>query len=425
MTDTNEVTSESVTRRGRRLILGFMRAHPGPTIVSVIGAVAFSAAAVGLTVVVGRATDQLIAPAFDGGVEARDVWLGVVAIVAVGLAKGASVVVRRYFAAMLEARMQVTLRTAVVDRYVRVPLEVHRVRPTGELLATADADVTGTTMVIKPLPFSIGLIALVVFALVSLAINDWTFAAVAICLFPLLTIINRIYTARVEGPSARVQRCVGEVSSVAHESFDGALVVKSLGRQDAESARFGVASAALRDERLTVGALRASFEPVIDALPNIGILLLFVVGAWRIEAGATTAGQLVSAVLLFSILGFPMRVFGFFLEEMPRSVVSHERVGSVLAEPDAPGHAPADRFHPSPSAGPAGGSHRRSPFRPSGWGAGVAGCRSRRRGRRDDGPRRSNRLGQVDPVGGPGSTRRRRPRSRPHRWDRPPRARDR
>lgn len=350
--DSDVLDGETISRRGRRLIAGFMRAHPGPTVVSVIGAVAFSAAAVGLTVVVGSVTDSVIAPAFAEGVDRRTLYMGVTAIVAVGFAKGLSVVVRRYFAAMLEARMQVTLRTGVVDRYVAVPLEVHRNRPTGELLATADADVSGTTMVIKPLPFSIGLVALVAFALVSLAVVDLSFAAVAIALFPLLTIINRIYTARVEGPSAAVQRCVGEVSTVAHESFDGALVVKTLGRQDAESARFVEASEALRTERLAVGALRASFEPVIDALPNLGILLLFIVGAWRIEAGAVTPGQLVSAVLLFSILGFPMRVFGFFLEEMPRSVVSFDRVESILSEPDAPGSgAPptqADRLPAGP-----------------------------------------------------------------------------
>ena len=82
-------------------------------------------------------------------------------IVMVGFVRGMSIVVRRYFAAMLEARMQATLRRGVVDKYLTAPLSFHHSRPTGELLAHADADVSGTTMVIKPLPFSIGVIALV------------------------------------------------------------------------------------------------------------------------------------------------------------------------------------------------------------------------------------------------------------------------
>jgi ABC-type multidrug transport system fused ATPase/permease subunit len=88
---------------------------------------------VGSTIVVGRLTDELIQPAFRGHVERRSILLGVAAVIAD--ARGVSVVVRRYFAAMLEARMQVTLRTGVVDKYLSVPMAFHQSRPTGELLA--------------------------------------------------------------------------------------------------------------------------------------------------------------------------------------------------------------------------------------------------------------------------------------------------
>lgn len=315
-----------------------------PTAVSVVGAVAFAAAAVGSTIVVGRLTDELIQPAFRGHVEHRSILLGVAAVIAVGIARGVSVVVRRYFAAMLEARMQVTLRTGVVDKYLSVPMAFHQSRPTGELLARAEADVSGTTMLIKPLPFSIGLIALVAFALASLIAVDWTYTLIALTLFPTLTVVNRVYTTRVEGPSARVQRRLGDVSAVAHESFDGALAVKTLGIEARESERFAAASAALREDRLHVARLRASFEPLLDVLPNLGTIALFLVGAWRIGSGESSAGELVQAATLFSILGFPMRVFGFFLEELPRAVVSVERVDEVLVQPDAPG---ADRTPPA------------------------------------------------------------------------------
>ena len=335
---------ESVQRRGARLIARFIRTHPMPTAVSVVGAVAFAAAAVGSTIVVGRLTDELIQPAFRGHVERRSILLGVAAVIAVGIARGVSVVVRRYFAAMLEARMQVTLRTGVVDKYLSVPMAFHQSRPTGELLARAEADVSGTTMLIKPLPFSIGLIALVAFALASLIAVDWTYTLIALTLFPTLTVVNRVYTTRVEGPSARVQRRLGDVSAVAHESFDGALAVKTLGIEARESERFAAASAALREDRLHVARLRASFEPLLDVLPNLGTIALFLVGAWRIGSGESSAGELVQAATLFSILAFPMRVFGFFLEELPRAVVSVERVDEVLVQPDAPG---ADRTPPA------------------------------------------------------------------------------
>ena len=329
--------TESLYRRGARLVWRFMRAHPGPNIAAVLGAVGFAAAAVSVPIVVGRITDRLITPAFSTGVHGGEVLAGIGILAGFGVLRGMSIIVRRYYAAMVEAAIQRQVRTEVVDTYLDVPLEYHHTHPTGELLAHADADVVGTTSAFRALPFSIGVIALVVFALISLFLVDWTFAVVALVLFPALALFNRRYTQLVSAPVTEVQERLGDLSGVAHESFDGALVVKTLGLEDVEIERFSNAAASLKDAELEVGSIRAGFDPVLDALPNLGTLLLFVVGGWRIGSGAVTPGALVQAALLFSILAFPMRIVGYFLQELPRSVVSIDRIDEVLDEPPAPG----------------------------------------------------------------------------------------
>ena len=84
-------------------------------------------------------------PAFNGGVTKDAVIGGMALVIGIGLVRGVSIIGRRYFAAMLEARMQVTLRTEVVDTYLDLPMAYYQANPTGELLAHADADVVGTT----------------------------------------------------------------------------------------------------------------------------------------------------------------------------------------------------------------------------------------------------------------------------------------
>ena len=49
--------------------------------------------------------------------------------------------------------------------------------------------------------------------------------------------LNNAYTKRVEQPAAAAQARVGDVSSVAHESFEGALLVKTLGLEEREVER--------------------------------------------------------------------------------------------------------------------------------------------------------------------------------------------
>jgi len=126
------------------------------------------------------------------------------------------------------------------------------------------------------------------------------------------------------------------VSSVAHESFEGALLVKTLGLEAREVERLAGVARELRTARLAVGRLRATFEPVLDALPNLGTIALLALGAWRVSEGVISTGQLVQAMALFTILTFPMRVVGFLLEEMPRAVVASDRIAGVLAAPTRP-----------------------------------------------------------------------------------------
>jgi ABC-type multidrug transport system fused ATPase/permease subunit len=128
----------------------------------------------------------------------------------------------------------------------------------------------------------------------------------------------------------RVQQMRAEVSEVAHESFEAALVVKSLGREDQEAERFRAVTDELRDANIAVGRTRGVFDPAIEAIPTIGTLLVIAVGVWRIGTGHLTAAEVVQIAYLFSILAFPVRALGWVLAEMPRSVVGWDRVHGVL-----------------------------------------------------------------------------------------------
>jgi ABC-type multidrug transport system fused ATPase/permease subunit len=200
------------------------------------------------------------------------------------------------------------------------------------------------------LAFSLGVVVLVAFSLVALFIVDPWIALVALVLFPSLALLNRAYTNRIASLVARVQVCLAEVAGVAHESFDGALAVKTLGIADAETERMRVAANDLRDARVAVGRVRAVFEPAIDTLPGLGIIVVALVGAVRIGAGTMDPGGLVAAASLFGLLAFPVRIVGFFLQELPRSVVATGRIDGVLAVPPGPQPGVGAAVPPGPVA---------------------------------------------------------------------------
>ncbi|MXY09317.1 MAG: ABC transporter ATP-binding protein [Acidimicrobiaceae bacterium] len=321
---------EGIARRGYRLIMRSVRAHPVSHGLALIGALGFVATTVGTAWLLGWITDHVI---IADETERTAPAVAAILVIGISVASGVSVLMRRWFLAMAELRTQRDWRRALLHRYIDLPMDFHRERDPGELLAHADSDVNTATMVLKPLAFAVSVVVLVIVTMVALFVAHPLLALIAAIVFPALALISRIYTRRVEAPSAEVQRRVGEVSEVAHESFDGAVVVKTLGREPMEVERMRVASQRLRDERIRVGRMRAAFEPAIDALPTVGAIALLLVGAWLVGRGSATPGDLVLAATLFSLLALPLFIVGFFLEEMPRSVVSLERVDRVLERP--------------------------------------------------------------------------------------------
>ncbi|MEE9415765.1 MAG: ABC transporter ATP-binding protein [Acidimicrobiales bacterium] len=337
----------STLRRGLRHVGSMVAGHPLPFTFAVTGAAVFAAGTVGATVVLGRITDDVVIKSFETGVDpTSDALLGAVAaIAAIAVLRAAGVVTRRFFAAMTSERVQRGFRGDLATHYVRLPMSWHQGTPAGELLAHADSDTTVASHVLHPLPFSVGVTLLVFFSAISLIIVDPPLALVGFLIFPAMGVLNRIYSRKIEDPAARVQASVGWVSTIAHESIDGALVVKTLGRTEAEVERFGEAVGQLRSDRVEVGFLRAGFDAALGALPSIGIVFVIVVGVYRVDAGAVTPGELVQVASLFTVLAFPMRVFGFFLESLPPSLVAHSRIRKVLdlplAEPPSAGISPA------------------------------------------------------------------------------------
>src|SRR5680860_646741 len=95
----------SVFGRGIRIIVSYVRMHPLPFAISLVGGVLSSAATVASTIILGRVTDEIIYPAFESGVDTRTLWGGVVALVCVVAVRAGAIVLRRYFAGMTSYRM--------------------------------------------------------------------------------------------------------------------------------------------------------------------------------------------------------------------------------------------------------------------------------------------------------------------------------
>lgn len=324
---------QGTLRAGFRVLGVGVRREPWVFAVSTVGAIAFGALTVADAWVLGWATDNVVLPAFEDGVTTTGGLVTVFALfVGVALVRAVAIVARRWGAGIMQYRMIAHDRRAVTRQYLRLPLEWHQRHPTGQLLSNANSDVEAAWSPVAPLPMAVGTVAMMVIAVVQMFLVDVTLALVGIAVFPLVVVANLIFQ-RFQSPlMTRVQALRAELSEVAHESFDGAMVIKSLGREPEETRRFAVKAEQLREASTKAGYVRAVFDPVLEALPNLGVLAVLLVGVYQVQQGDAVAGDVVNIAYLLTIVAFPIRSIGWLLGEFPRSVVGYDRVRAVLRE---------------------------------------------------------------------------------------------
>ena len=342
MTDEQAEPRGATTREGFAVLGHAIRREPGIFVLSTIGSVLFALLTVADAWVLGWSTDHVLIPAFENGeIDPALLWTVLALFLGVAILRAVGIVARRLGAGVMQFRMQAHTRRAVTRQYLSLPMEWHQRHPTGQLLSNAYSDVEAAWGPIAPLPMALGTVVMMAIAVVQMLFADVVLALVGLLVFPLVVVANLAYQRLASPLMTRAQGLRAEVSEIAHESFDGAMVVKTLGREGEETQRFRARAHELRDVNTRAGAIRAAFDPTLASLPNIGVLVVLAVGTSRVLAGHTDAGDVVTIAYLLTIVSFPIRAIGWLLGEFPRSVVGFRRTRSVLRATGAMVHGDA------------------------------------------------------------------------------------
>jgi len=325
-----QMTPWTVVRDGSRLIGRFIRMHPAAFAVAVLGAAMFAAAIIVSALVIGWVSDSVIIPILDEGNDPDLLLLAAVVIVLVAMFKAVGIVIRRTSAGWLSSAVRRDVRNELLEHQLSLKMSWFNRQSIGDLLAVADSDVQQGTDVLGPLPYATGVSLLLVGTITMIALIDpWLALGAVVGLLIVIAIdVHGSWITYVMWEKVQVMR--GEVSSVAHEAFDGALTVKALGRESYVSARFGSASDELRDRIIEVNSTWTKYQVIVRALPQMLIVFTLVGGAARISAGAMTPGEMVTIAYLLALLSFPIQLIGFVLWDLAGSLAGWKRVQDVF-----------------------------------------------------------------------------------------------
>ncbi|MBE5937368.1 MAG: ABC transporter ATP-binding protein [Lachnospiraceae bacterium] len=163
---------------------------------------------------------------------------------------------------------------------------------------------------------------------------DVVLALVLICMVPILT-LTVIYITKKGIPLFRqVQKKLDQIVRIMRENISGIRVVKGLSREEYEIKRFECASEELTKADIHAGMIMAIPSSLITLFLNVGLAIVVLIGAYRVNQGNMEVGVILAFLTYFNMITFAVmgirRVFMIY----SKAGASADRIASVLALSD-------------------------------------------------------------------------------------------
>jgi ABC-type multidrug transport system fused ATPase/permease subunit len=261
----------------------------------------------------------------------RRLWVLVAVMVAIGLAKAVVMVVRRLLAGNLSLDVEYDLRTGVYRHLLSLEQTYHDEHQTGQLLSRATADVTairtflgyGLIFITQYLALAVAVVALLIYTNPLLALASFVLA-------PVMIWSSARYSRRSFPVLRDVQQRVADVTTQAEEAIVGVRVVKAFAQEDREVDRFRARSEAVFHRQVDASRLQATFQPLLDLVPQLGVAIVLFVGGIAVANGSLTIGGFFQFNLYLALLVLPLRMLGLWVGQVQRAVASGTRVFELL-----------------------------------------------------------------------------------------------
>ena len=158
---------------------------------------------------------------------------------------------------------------------------------------------------------------------------------VLVAVIPFLVVVVFGITRKTVPMFKKVQDKLDTMVTVLRENITGIRVIKALSKTNYERKRFRQVNDDLIDAELRASATMAASSPLMNVFLNLGLTAVVIVGAYRVNSGASEPGNIVAFLSYFTmILNSVLMVNRIFLN-FTKSSASAARLSEVLtAEPD-------------------------------------------------------------------------------------------
>ena len=275
--------------------------------------------------------DRAIAAAF-GTSDLAILAFCTVAVLLIALFGAASSYVEKQTVTALGQRVSHELRCRIYRHAQQLSMSYHDTKRTGDIVATATADVDAIQSAISSGVLDTLYYTLVLAGMIGIMLYvDWRFTLIALSILPALVLLVFTFTRRIKSASREVRHEEVDLLAMMQEVLSSIRLVKVFGREDYEQERFERQSTGIVDATLRARNVKAKLAPAVELIVACGTAAVIWFGARQAAAGTLTAGLLVVFLLYLGKMYKPIRELSKMSDTYSRAFVGWDRIVAFLA----------------------------------------------------------------------------------------------
>ncbi len=239
--------------------------------------------------------------------------------------------IRIYVLAWISERVAADLRNQTYAHLQRLSLEFFGGKRTGDLISRIDTDTDRICyfIAVHLTDFASDIVMLFLIGWYVLWKDAWL-GFVTLLPLPVIGWLVHAVRSKLRSGFLAGSRAWAEMTNVLADTIPGIRVVKAFAQEQREIDRFKARNDQVFQKNNIVNKLWSAFSPLLVLLSDLSLLLICVVGIWRVLDHKLTVGVLFASVLLINRFYGRMEALSRIVEPTQRAANSAHRIFEIL-----------------------------------------------------------------------------------------------
>lgn len=225
------------------------------------------------------------------------------------------------------------MRDAVYRKLLMEDFDFYNRNRTGDLMSRQTGDMDAIRHFVANVISSIyENILYFCFALVMIFTINTKLALCMLCILPFTLVLTLCQFKQVKPAFHNIRTHFSSLNAFVQENISGNRVVKAFAKEDYETEKFEVENDGYKKAELDCAAIWSKYVPVFEFFSNILTVVLMLYGGIMAIRGEVTLGSLVTVNGYLWMLNMPMRMAGWFVNDVQRFVTSVEKIHTTFSE---------------------------------------------------------------------------------------------